>query len=348
MGITQLETERIEAMQHNVMDGVAKVQQRRQRRTRAITASFGLVAVLSLAGIVGNQLIPGSSSDTAFRSADMSAGAPEMSQQYSSVGPEALLPPAQDSRDGAGQNSVTQKTDRLVIRTANLTMVSKNIPEDMNTVTSLITQYDGYVEQTMQSNLPSNTQASDSKAYADIRPDYYGQSYLVARVPSASLDAFINELRPIAEVQNLNIQQQDVTAEVQDIDARIHSLKLSIERLQSLISTASSTQDLLSAEEQLTQRQGELESQESLQKLYSTQVSMSQVQITFSESAKPAELAPDGLLGGLLTGWNSLVTALGGMIVGFGVILPWLVVIGLVWFAIWGVNRMRKAKKKQA
>lgn len=351
MVLPKLNTERIEAMQHEVMGGVARVQQKRRRKTQLVTGGFALVAVLSVATLIGNGSIGGGADGLRF-SLNSTVGTADMSAP-SPVAPEMAIP-GETSYDGANRSTAEQTaaSAREIIRTAQLGLISGDIAAAMNSVGELTRNYEGYVEQLSQRGLQEYRNGADTPTYSDGRdiapyyPYYGGENYMVLRVPANQLDAFLAELDAVGTVESLVVQQVDVTADVQDLDARITTLQLSIERLQGLLSSATTTADLIAAETQLTERQSQLESLESTRERYSSQVAMSQVNIQFSGAPKPAELAPDGFWGGLLTGWNSVVAALSGMIVGLGVILPWLGVIVVFWLLVWGIVRIRRGSNR--
>jgi Domain of unknown function (DUF4349) len=157
-----------------------------------------------------------------------------------------------------------------------------------------------------------------------------GGAELVLRIPADRLTATLEKLKALGELEELQLSSTDVTREVQDIDARATALRSSITRLLALQDAASTVDDLIDLESAISQRQAELESLESQQRYYADQVGLSTLTLTLgSEEVAPVD-EPDTFLTGLLAGWQALVTFGSGLLVVFGVLLPWLVTFALI------------------
>ena len=92
--------------------------------------------------------------------------------------------------------------------------------------------------------------------------------------------------------------------------------------LQTLIDGATTTEDLLTAEKVLSERQQELESLQSQRTLLADQVELSTLSVYLRPFGVSPAGGPDGFVDGLGTGWRALVTALGAVVVVLGVLLP--------------------------
>lgn len=157
-----------------------------------------------------------------------------------------------------------------------------------------------------------------------------GGAELLLRIPADRLTATLEKLKALGELEELQLSSTDVTREVQDIDARATALRSSITRLLALQDAAVTVEDLIDLESAISQRQAELESLESQQRYYADQVGLSTLTLTLgSEEVAPVD-EPDTFLSGLLAGWQALVTFGSGLLVVFGVLLPWLVTFGLI------------------
>lgn len=86
------------------------------------------------------------------------------------------------------------------------------------------------------------------------------RAVVTARVPAERYEAVVDALSDFGEVVAQSTQATDVTQERVDLQARRDALQTSIDRLTELMTGADSVEDLLRAEEMLTQRQGELDS----------------------------------------------------------------------------------------
>ena len=174
-----------------------------------------------------------------------------------------------------------------------------------------------------------------------------GAATLVLRIPSNKMDATLDKLKELGEVERVVTTATDVTAQVQDIDARIRALEASVDRLTALLSTATDVKVLIEIESSLSQRQGELESMLTQQRSLGDAVSMGTLTLTLISEADAPVDPPVTFLTGLEAGWNSFTTFISGLVVVFGVLLPWIVFLGLITFATLFIVRLsvrRKAK----
>lgn len=176
-----------------------------------------------------------------------------------------------------------------------------------------------------------------------------GSATLTLRIPSEKLDATINKLKGLGELDGLETNAVDVSAQVKDIDARVKSLQISVDRLSAFLASAKNITDLLALEETLSSRQSELESMLAQQRSIAAQVSLATITLyLISEADAPADPPPATFLSGLETGWNSFTTFISGVVVVFGVLLPWLVFFALIAFVIVVVVRVISRRSARA
>ena len=171
-----------------------------------------------------------------------------------------------------------------------------------------------------------------------------GAATLVVRVPSDQVSATVAALRDLGEVGPVTISSDDVTGSTQDLDARIDALSTSVTRPEALIAGDSTTADLITAEQALTDRQAALEQLRAERARLAEQVSLSTVRVSLSTEAAPAA-GRGGFLGGLSAGWHGLVSAAGAGAVALGVLLPWVVVAGAVTAAVVTVRRRLRRRR---
>jgi TolA-binding protein len=170
-----------------------------------------------------------------------------------------------------------------------------------------------------------------------------GSATLTVRVPSTELTRVLQQLEQLGTVESVEIMSTDVTAQGQDLDARVRALQLSVTRLEDLLARAQTTTELVAAEQTLTERQAELESLQSQRARLADRVEMSTVRLMLWTDGAAPEVAPAGFLGGLRTGWDSLVTAIGAALLVAGVLVPWLAFLAVVVaLALWLRSRMRR------
>lgn len=261
--------------------------------------------------------------------------------------PAATMPMA----GGGGNANDIQADDldqqqRLIIRNGSITMSVRNTREVKTSIESRVEQMAGEGAFVVSANESGG--GSGSSPYIDM----------TIRVPSARFDEMMNWLTDQA-VQgtnpSINVTAEDVTAEYVDVQARVESLEAARDRLLELMENAETTEELLMAEQQLTQREAEIESLKGRMQYLSEASDLSRISIS---------LQPYILSQPVDTGWKPAETirrafeALVDGLQNFGdfliffiiAVLPWLLVFGVVVFAIvrFVIWRVRVGRRKRA
>ncbi|MGV8881625.1 MAG: DUF4349 domain-containing protein [Rhodoglobus sp.] len=179
--------------------------------------------------------------------------------------------------------------------------------------------------------------------YAPVDGDK-GSATLTLRLPADSLTQILDKLKELGTVQEVSLNAADVTMQTQDLDARISALSASVDRLLTLLSSAVDTDTLIQLETAISDRQGELESLESQRRYFADQVALSTVTLNLQSVSTAPVQEPDTFLDGLLAGWNSFIAFFAGLIVVIGVLLPWLVFLGIVLGIVLFVLKRRKSR----
>ena len=171
---------------------------------------------------------------------------------------------------------------------------------------------------------------------------------LSVRIPSADIDSFLMGLDEIATVHSLSQYSTDVTLTVTDYEARIAALESSIARFTVLGQSAQTTQDLIEIESAIAERQAQLEQLQSEMRYYRDQIALSTVQVDIGLPDSATDPIPDDFWGGIVAGWNSLLAFFSGMVIAFGVLIPWLPIIaGLGWLGWWLWRRITARRAAQ-
>lgn len=247
--------------------------------------------------------------------------------------------PAAEGEAGADLDLGNVAQDRQVITTGSVTMSAEDPQLAAQRISAYVDSLGGWVEE-REERAGSDT----VEAYARI----------VIRIPSQSVSAALDRLADHGTIEDVTINRSDVTLQVRDVAARIRALEMSISRMEALLARAENTNDLVQAEQMLTERQSELESLLSQQAYLADQVSMSTVTVSvFEPDAVPEEPEdpPSGFWGGLVTGWNAFVEFLDTSSLVIGVLLPWLVFLAIITaIVVWLVRatRRRRAARRPA
>jgi hypothetical protein len=177
---------------------------------------------------------------------------------------------------------------------------------------------------------------------------------IAIRVPATRFDDMMDWLADQAAEGTVAARSEtadDVTAEYIDLAARAQSLQAARDRLLELMQNAETTEELLLAEQQLTQREAEIESLQGRLQYLSQAAQLSRIDITLTPYIlsqppdvrwRPAETtrrAYDSLL-------NSGRDFLDFLIIFAIAILPWLIAAGLfltlIYRFIWRPLRARR------
>lgn len=245
--------------------------------------------------------------------------------------------------------SVGQQIERLIVRTGSIFMVV----EDTRAAQAEI-------EQMVNSMADQGAFIVSSNEYggAPDSPPYINMSI---RVPAERFDEVMNRLKAMAvpgTTPTVSESAQDVTEEYVDLEARVQSLEAARDRLLELMQGAQTTEDLLLAEQQLTQREAEIEALKGRMRYLAETARLSLISI---------ELQPYILSQPVDTRWRPAETVrrafealvngarnFGDFLIYFSIaVLPWLllaalVIYGIVRFIMWRVRIGRARRAAQA
>jgi hypothetical protein len=170
---------------------------------------------------------------------------------------------------------------------------------------------------------------------------------VVLRVPVDKLDGVVRELKTLGTVQTAETSSEDVTAQRVDLDARIKALQTSVDRLLAIMRDARDPEALIAAEDALSQRQADLDSLRAQREALGDRLEYSTVNVTFVAETigGPAPKQYQGFLGQVERGWDALVSVARNLVLLFGLMLPWLLVLAAVVALGYGVIRMAGARQ---
>ncbi|MEU2199703.1 DUF4349 domain-containing protein [Isoptericola sp. NPDC019482] len=219
---------------------------------------------------------------------------------------------------------------REIVTTGSATVVADDPAAAATRLARLVEEAGGRVERR------SETTATDASP---------GSASMTVRVPSDRMTGAVEALGTLGTVENVDVQSTDVTGEAQDLDARIAALTTSTDRLRDLMKTAGSTEDLLQVEQELSERQADLDALTAQRQRLSDQVAMSTLDVEIVPEPVAAAQSRGGFLGGLASGWGALVTTVQTVVLVLGVLLPWLALGGLGYL---GYRWLRRRARPEA
>lgn len=267
------------------------------------------------------------------------------------LGAPAALPFANDAAKSAVQNSTSAtsgtapSSDRLVIQTAELTIVVKDVNASATAIQNMAKQMGGFVVSANigQTYAPDGTQVP--------------QADVVVRVPADQLDAALTQIKQgTVDVKNETRSGQDVTDQYVDLQSRLTAKQAAEDQLLKIMQNATRTQDVLDVYQQLQQVESDIEVLKGQIKYFEQSASLSAitVHIVAEATVKPLQVGgwkPQGVardaIQSLIFFWQGFINFL---ITFFLLILPVLITIAIPFFLAFLLLRwiFRKVWKPKA
>jgi hypothetical protein len=252
---------------------------------------------------------------------------------YGASGDHALLLPAEEA---------PKITDRLIIRNGSLTLTVKDTLATQKDIEKMVSELAGEGAFVVSSEAHVSTEGEMPYVNMEIR------------TPAIKFDETMDRIASMGvEVNSRTESAQDVTADYVDLKTRLEALEAARDRLLQIMKESATTDDLLQAEQQLTQREAEIESLKGQMQYLSESARLSSITISLQPYIlnqpldtrwRPAETVRHA--------FEALVNGLRGftdfLIVFVIAILPWLLLFGGIWYGVRRVVGKRRAKKQQA
>jgi len=294
-------------------------------KAHARTARLAVVGVIALSATLGACSAGDSGSSAA-------SGYTETESDGSAVGADqgggadaAAQDGAQSADGSAAPAASAADANRQVVQTGDVAMSVEKPQAAADAIVRLTEDAGGRVDDRSE------------KAQTDTE---VARAALTIRLPAAAVTPTLIALRDLGTVDTVDLAKKDVTSAARDLDARIHAMQLSVGRMENLLATATTHDDIVTAENALTERETSLEELTSQRAALAEQVSLSTIHVTLvgpdlppyvEPPAPPVEpTGPQSFLEGLATGWGSLVELVSGIVIVVGVLIPWLAFGGAI------------------
>ncbi len=322
-----LTDDRIETMRSTVMnavDGDIKRRGTRVRRTVGLAAASVLVVGT---GTIGLNLLDstGGGNDSAGGTSTSKLPSGAAADRDAGSDSKAYAGDLEKAETSLSDQAAPGAADREVITTGSVSVTVSNPRESAQQVSAYVDSIKGRVD--------SRSENTDDDRDA---------AYLQVRVPSDKVTEAIAKLKTYGSVTNVSLENQDVTSQATDLDARIDALKISIKRLEKIMADSASSKELIAAETALTQRQEQLESMAAQRTSIADQVQLSTLSIELTEKTKADSVSSGGFKGGVIDGWNALVSTLNNIVEFVGVLLPWAAIAVVLYGAYRLIARRRE------
>ncbi|WP_165966708.1 DUF4349 domain-containing protein [Actinomadura sp. 7K507] len=229
-----------------------------------------------------------------------------------------------DDTSGNGEDAGTRKkprapaAEREVVHSAELRVRSGDVNASAAKAKQLVIAAGGYVERESSRSEPA-------------------RSEIALKIPSGRYTELLNQLgTQLGTKLALSQEAEDVTGEVADVEARVRSAEATLTSFRKLFERAGSIEEIIRLEEEISERESDLEALQARQKSLKNRTQFATVTVTLvAESAPDKEPEDDGsggFVGGLQDGWSAFTTFVGGLAMVVGWLLPFLVtaaVLGL-------------------
>ncbi|MEZ0072644.1 DUF4349 domain-containing protein [Planotetraspora sp. GP83] len=244
---------------------------------------------------------------------------------------------AEDARAGADTTRdqaplKMEPVDRSIVYTAELTVRATDVAAAADKAKQLVTAAGGYVAE----------EKSDSYSRRD-------EAVITFKIPPARYQEVLAQLgRDLGKRESLHQGAQDVTEEVADVDSRVRSAKSTLDQFRTLLSKANKIGEILEIEREISSREADLEALQARQKTLAAQTGMATVTLTLTGPA-PAPAKPkekeSGFVSGLKGGWKALVRSTEVALTVLGALLPWLLIVAVVWLVVVLVLRRGRPRR---
>jgi hypothetical protein len=162
----------------------------------------------------------------------------------------------------------TALTGPMIIRTAGLSLITKDFDKARTQVEEIMHRRRGYV----------GTLKVTGAAQG-------GRSLTASlRIPAAQLDSTLAELKTLGRLDSESQNGEDVTSQYVDLNARLDNSRHTEQRLTDLLQNRTGKlSDVLSVENELARVRGEIESMEAERKTMANQVDFATINLTITE-----------------------------------------------------------------
>lgn len=268
---------------------------------------------------------------------DVAAPAPAANSEAVPAATAAAPASAPAAAGGSGQ-TVSQPllTGRQVIFTADITVQTKDIKTAVDQLTQLVNGRGGVVfgeQVNLASKDPNNPGAASATVTLKVPPDTLQQGIL-------------DQIGQLGTELSRNETASDITAQVVDVNSRIAAAQDSLTRLRQLFQHAGNVADLATVENEIAQREADLESLEAQQRTFAAQTAQATITVNLVATPKVAALVAPvkkahvvGFVRGLRGGWHAFTRTVTGVTTALGALLPFLGVLLVLGLAALIVRR---------
>jgi molecular chaperone GrpE (heat shock protein) len=302
-----------------------------------LTAVFALLTVLSLISISCAQVKQFTGESTSELTAPSSAR--QASPEQKSLG---------TTGEGTESESATKdktKTDRLIIRQKSISMEVEDVRKTYKKIDQIASKYKGHItnasissEEFTQDYYPITPEtenppyrfkdSSSSQKSTEEGPLY---ATIVVKVPSEKISAALKDIKKLGKIETEQESEEEVTEQYIDLNARLKNLQREEQRYLDFFNAAKTVEDMLKIEEQLSRVRGEIESLQAQIDQLEKSARMGTITVYLREPAQVTKPIRDwGFIKAIVQAVENFITVINYMIMAFGALLPFIIIILIV------------------
>lgn len=218
--------------------------------------------------------------------------------------------------------SLTSASNRKLIRTATLSLETREFDSLITSIQNSVKQAGGYIE---MSDISGNSYTGTNLSYANY----------TIRVPEDKIEELINQVSEISNVTYKTENVTDVTLEYVDVESQKDALEIEQDRLLKLLEKADTLETIIALESRLTDVRYQLQSFESQLRTYDSQVEYATINLSISEVETLTIVESESTLDKMTSGFKSSLSDIKDGFVDFGIksvitipyLVMWLVAI---------------------
>ncbi|MFH1383198.1 MAG: DUF4349 domain-containing protein [Chloroflexota bacterium] len=185
-----------------------------------------------------------------------------------------MPPPVVITDGGTGYSS---DVERMIVRTAQMSMVVEDITTTIDRITQLAESYKGYV-------VSSNSWRDGERLHGTIS----------IRIPAGDFGNVMAALASLAvEVTSQSTSSQDVTEEYVDLTAKLNNLEATEQQLLRIMEKAETVEDILKVQSQLSSTRAQIEQTKARMQYLEKTSSASLIQVNLEQSKLDAKFTAD-------------------------------------------------------
>src|SRR3989344_4401061 len=236
-----------------------------------------------------------------------------------------------DAPKAGTDGSNSQTTERLIIKTADLSLVVKDVSEGVKVIGDLALKSQGFI---VSSNIYKNGLVPSGE--------------ITIRIPSAKFDEDLNNVKGVGEVKSQRINGEDVTEQYVDLNSRLRNLQATESQFLKIMTQATKITDILAVQRELTRVQEGIEVIQGQMKYLRQSADLSS--ITVHLSTDPSSLPtfededswkPLAVVKAATRGLTAIGKALVNVLIWLVIFIPLWILITLV---IWGITKIMKRR----